>query len=253
MGSHRFCWKLNHSSSRIRSFTNTCFDKMRTGAILRLIVLVSAFLLAAFLAFQLLETHMDIGLSHLLGGTGVIEEENTKTPRNKCGMYKACPENHFAFKMASGAASIVGPKVCLEDEILMSGVRNNVGRGLNIALVNGNTGKLIKSESFDMYSGDVNILIQFLKDIEDGTVVMMATFDDSASKLNTEARKIISALGSSYINSLSFRDNWLFVGGKGIKTKSPFEQYIKNNAETNKYDGWPEVLEMEGCIPQKLD
>lgn len=43
-------------------------------------------------------------------------------------------------------------------------------------------------------------------------------------RLNAEARKLISTLGSSYINSLSFRDNWVFVGGKGIKTKSPFEQ-----------------------------
>ncbi|KAG7324193.1 hypothetical protein KOW79_012209 [Hemibagrus wyckioides] len=225
---------------------------MRTGGILKLIVLVSAFLLAAFLAFQLLEINTDISLSRILGKPGVIDE-STKSTHHKCGLYKACPEHHFAFKMASGAASIVGPKVCLEDEILMSGVRNNVGRGLNIALVNGKTGKLIKTESFDMWGGDVNPLIQFLKDIEEGTVVMMATFDDSSTKLNSEARKLISALGSSYINSLSFRDNWLFVGGKGIKTKSPFEQYIKNNAETNKYEGWPEVLEMEGCIPQKQD
>ncbi|KAK3557771.1 hypothetical protein QTP86_000273 [Hemibagrus guttatus] len=225
---------------------------MRTGGILRLIVLVSAFLLAAFLAFQLLEINMDISLSRILGKPGVTDE-STKSTRHKCGLYKPCPEHHFAFKMASGAASIVGPKICLEDEILMSGVRNNVGRGLNIALVNGKTGKLIKTETFDMWGGDINPLIQFLKGIEEGTVIMMATFDDSSTKLNSDARKLISALGSSYINSLSFRDNWLFVGGKGIKTKSPFEQYIKNNAETNKYEGWPEVLEMEGCIPQKQD
>ncbi|KAI5100203.1 protein FAM3C precursor [Silurus meridionalis] len=177
----------------------------------------------------------------------------TKPARYKCGLYKLCPEDHFSFKMASGAASIVGPKVCLEDDILMSGVKNNVGRGLNIALVNGKTGKLIKTESFDMWAGDVKPLLQFLQDIEEGTVVMMATFDDASTKLNTDARKLISALGSSYINSLGFRDNWLFVGGKGIKTKSPFEQYIKNNGETNKYEGWPEVLEMEGCIPRKRD
>ncbi|MCI4382184.1 hypothetical protein PGIGA_G00260390 [Pangasianodon gigas] len=225
---------------------------MRTGGILKLIVLLSAFLLAAFLASQLLEINMDFNLSRMLVKSGAMEE-STKPTRYKCGLYKPCPEDHFSFKMASGAASIVGPKICLEDNILMSGVKNNVGRGLNIALVNGKTGKLIKTDSFDMWGGDVNPLIKFLKDIEDGTVVMMATFDDSSTKLTSEARKLISALGSSYINSLSFRDNWLFVGGKGIKTKSPFEQYIKNNAEINKYEGWPEVLEMEGCIPRKHD
>ncbi|KAG9345705.1 hypothetical protein JZ751_008849 [Albula glossodonta] len=162
-------------------------------------------------------------------------------------------EGHFAFKMASGAASVVGPKICLEDNIVMSGVKNNVGRGINIALINGKTGELIKTDFFDMWAGDVNVLIKFLKTIEEGTVVMMATFDDSATKLNAEARKMIADLGSSSITTLGFRDNWIFVGGKGIKTKSPFEQHIKNNAETNKYEGWPEVLEMEGCIPARQE
>ncbi|XP_034146126.1 protein FAM3C isoform X2 [Esox lucius] len=155
--------------------------------------------------------------------------------------------------MASGAASVVGPKICLEDNILMSGVKNNVGRGMNFALVNGKTGELIKTEFFDLWAGDVNDVIKFLKTVEEGTVVMVATFDDAATKLNDEAKTMISELGSSSIGSLGFRDNWIFVGGKGIKTKSPFEQHIKNNAETNKYEGWPEVLEMEGCIPQRKD
>lgn len=40
----------------------------------------------------------------------------TKPTRYKCGLYKPCPDDHFSFKMASGAASIVGPKICLEDD-----------------------------------------------------------------------------------------------------------------------------------------
>lgn len=30
-------------------------------------------------------------------------------------------------------------------------------------------------------------------------------------------------------------------------------QHIKNKADTNKFEGWPEVLEMEGCIPRRED
>lgn len=225
---------------------------MRAGGILKLAALVSVFFLAVFLAFQLLEINMDFNLGNVFGSMPV-EEGPTRLERYKCGLSKPCPEGHFSFKMASGAASVVGPKICLEDNILMSGVKNNVGRGINIALVNGKTGDLIKTDHFDMWAGDVNTLITFLKTIEEGTVVMMATFDDSASKLNDESRKMIGELGSSSISTLGFRDNWIFVGGKGIKTKSPFEQHIKNHAETNKYEGWPEVLEMEGCIPQRQE
>uniref|UniRef100_A0AAQ6IS01 ILEI/PANDER domain-containing protein n=1 Tax=Anabas testudineus TaxID=64144 RepID=A0AAQ6IS01_ANATE len=180
-------------------------------------------------------------------------KQATRPGRYKCGLSKPCPPGHFAFKMTSGAASVVGPRICLEDKSLMSGVKNNVGRGINIALVNGRTGELIKTDHFDMWAGDVAPLIKLLKEIEEGTVVMIASFDDPSTKLNDEARKLIADLGSSVITNLGFRDNWIFVGGKGIKTKSPFEQHIKNSADTNKFEGWPEVLEMEGCIPQRQE
>lgn len=216
-----------------------------------MVAILSAFLLAIFLVFELLEINKEFRLDSIFARSMPSDDAPTAAPRYKCGLSKACPVGHFSFKMASGAASVVGPKICLEDNILMSGVKNNVGRGINVVLVNGETGALIKTAYYDMWAGDVVPFIKFLKEIPDGTVVMMATFDDPATKLNEEARKLISELGSSVVNTLKFRDNWIFVGGKGIKTKTPFEQHIKNSGDTNKYEGWPEVLEMEGCIPQR--
>ncbi|XP_018621147.1 protein FAM3C-like [Scleropages formosus] len=226
---------------------------MRTSGVLKVAVLVSILSLMVFFVVQFLNVNLNFNLGNLFVSSASSIREPSKPPQYKCRLSKPCPDRHFAFKMASGAASVVGPKICLEDNILMSSVKNNVGRGINIALVNGKTGDLIKTGVFDMWAGDVKPLIAFLKTIEEGTVVMMATFDDAATKLNDEAKQLISELGSSSISTLSFRDNWIFVGGKGIKTKSPFEQHIKNSAETNKYEGWPEVLEMEGCIPARED
>ncbi|XP_060932653.1 protein FAM3C [Limanda limanda] len=228
---------------------------VRAAGVLKLAALVTAFLFAVFLTFQLLETNMDFDLSSIMLRAQPANDVPTKPSvvRHKCGISKSCPPKHFAFKMASGAASVVGPKMCLEDKILMSAVKNNVGRGLNIALVDAKTGQGGKTASFDLWAGDVAPFIKFLNEIEDGTIVLIASFDDSSTKLTVEARKLIADLGSSEIHNLGFRDNWIFVGGKGIKTKSPFEQHLKNNAETNKFEGWPEVLEMEGCIPQRQD
>ncbi|XP_037099503.1 protein FAM3C isoform X1 [Syngnathus acus] len=226
---------------------------VRTGGILKLAALISAFIMGIYLAFQLLEIRMEFRLGSVMGKSGPLEDGSAKRVGHKCGRSKPCPAGQFAFKMSSGAASVVGPKMCLEDKMLMSAVKNNVGRGINIALVNGRTGVLNKTDFFDMWAGNVAPLIQLLKGIEDGTVVMMASFDDPSTKLNDEARKLIADLGSSAINNVGFRDNWIFVGGKGIKTKSPFEQHIKNSADTNKFEGWPEVLEMEGCVPRRED
>ncbi|NXX84488.1 FAM3D protein, partial [Urocolius indicus] len=73
--------------------------------------------------------------------------------QHKCGNQKDCSSNYFAFKIISGAANVVGPSICFDGMILMSSVKNNIGRGLNIALVNGTSGQLLKVDTFDMYSG----------------------------------------------------------------------------------------------------
>lgn len=41
--------------------------------------------------------------------------------------------------------------MCFENHIIMSPVKNNVGRGLNITLVNGTMGLVPRHNSFDMY------------------------------------------------------------------------------------------------------
>ncbi|XP_044539065.1 protein FAM3A isoform X4 [Gracilinanus agilis] len=176
----------------------------------------------------------------------------------KCGLPQPCPEQHLAFRVVSGAANVIGPKICLEDKMLMSSVKDNVGRGLNIALVNGDlpptsrvNGELLEARSFDMWAGDVNDLLKFIRPLHEGTLVFVASYDDPATKMNEETRKIFSELGSSNAKELAFRDSWVFVGAKGVQDKSPFEQHVKNSKSTNKYEGWPEALELEGCIPQR--
>ncbi|KAB0388688.1 hypothetical protein E2I00_004534, partial [Balaenoptera physalus] len=147
----------------------------------------------------------------------------------KCGLPQPCPEEHLAFRMVSGAANVIGPKICLEDRI----------------------GELIEARAFDMWAGDVNDLLKFIRPLHEGTLVFVASYDDPATKMNEETRKLFSDLGSKNVKDLAFRDSWVFVGAKGVQNKSPFEQHVKNSKHTNKYEGWPEALEMEGCIPRR--
>lgn len=225
---------------------------MRVSGVIRCTVLF----LTLLSTWVILETYFQrswkaISLRSWLGATKKPSSE--KLPRHKCGNQKSCPQDYFAFKIISGAANVVGPSMCFEDMILMSSVKNNIGRGLNIALVNGTTGQLLKTDSFDMYSGDVTKLQTFLQGIMRGTLVLVASFDDPATKMNDQVRAYFTELGSSEVGKLGFRDNWVFLGAKGLMSKSPFEKHIKNDKETNKYDGWPELLDMEGCAPRKMD
>ncbi|XP_051483626.1 protein FAM3D isoform X2 [Apus apus] len=225
---------------------------MRVTVIIRYMALFLTLLGTWFI----LQTYLDqnwktISLRSWLGSTKKSSSE--QPPKHKCGNKRSCPQNHFAFKIISGAANVVGPSLCFNDVILMSSVKNNIGRGLNIALVNGSSGQLLKESTFDTYSGDINKLDTFLQGIKDGTFVLVASYDDASTKMNNKVRAHFVKLGSSHVNNLGFRDNWVFLGAKGLKNRSPFEEHIKNDKETNKYDGWPELLEMEGCAPRKMD
>ncbi|XP_032179749.1 protein FAM3D isoform X2 [Mustela erminea] len=181
-----------------------------------------------------------------------LDSKKVEVVRTKCGLSKPCPDNFFAFKISSGAANVVGPTMCFENRVIMSPVKNNVGRGLNFALVNGTTGVVLTQKCFDMYSGDITLLVKFLKEIPEGTLVLVASYDDPGTKMNDETRKLLTNLGSSYAKQLGFRDSWVFLGARDLRDKSPFEQFLKNNPDTNKYEGWPELLELEGCVPRKI-
>ncbi|KAM9113388.1 protein FAM3A isoform 2-T2 [Pangshura tecta] len=225
---------------------------MRLAGPLRVVVIILTAGLTWILVSLLLGTQS--GFSRLQQLLSSPENPPTAEPRPrryKCGLPQPCPEQHLAFRLVSGAANVIGPKICLEDKMLMSSMKNNVGRGLNIALVNGVNGELIDARFFDMWAGDVNELLKFIRTLHEGTLVFVASYDDPATKMNEETRRIFSELGSSVAKELGFRDSWVFVGAKGVQDKSPFEQHTKNSKSTNKYEGWPEALEMEGCIPQR--
>ncbi|XP_048210830.1 protein FAM3D isoform X2 [Perognathus longimembris pacificus] len=222
---------------------------MRVSGLIRLFALV--FVLVAMWIFLRSYSSFNRKTVRLPRWLGMAPPE-IRVEKNKCGLSKSCPDNFFAFKICSGAANVVGPSMCFENEIIMSPVKNNVGRGLNIALVNGSTGHVLRQSSFDMYSGDAKLLVKFLVEIPEGMLVLVASYDDPGTKMNDEIRKLFSNLGSTYAKQLGFRDSWVFLGARDLKNKSPFEQYLKNTPDTNKYEGWPELLELEGCVPRKV-
>ncbi|XP_039988265.1 protein FAM3C-like isoform X2 [Xiphias gladius] len=178
---------------------------------------------------------------------------SAKPSAGSCATQGGCPDDHISFFIQSGAANVVAPKICIQNQLVLGTVLNNAGYGINIVILNGKTGEVIKTNHFDMYGGDVKPFIELLKSIEKGSVVLMASYDEPSSKLNEDAKKLIAELGSSMIQSLGFRDNWVFVGGKGTEVKTNYEKYLKNDNANNKYENWPELIDMQGCIPKYLE
>lgn len=210
--------------------------------------IVAALTLATFSIF-LIQKYSDVfGLTtEKTRQTEILKME--KKPENPCPT-TICSKEHFSFYIQSGAGNVIPPKICFRNELILGSAKKNAGVGINVAIIKGQTGEIIRTGHYDMYGGDVKPLVEFLKTIETGSIVLIASYDEPASKLNEEARELILDLGSSSIKTLGFRDNWIFVGGKGATVQSPFEKHLKNELKNNKYDGWPELIEISGCIPK---
>lgn len=170
----------------------------------------------------------------------------------KCSLSKACPPNTYAFHIWSGAADIVGPKICFNGKIIMSHVLNNIGTGINIVVINNEHGVVEKFGFLNMDHGDKKKIMDFLETIPTGSIVLLASFRDVTPKMTDEMRNLFEAMGSSMIKSIKRRDGWVFAGKKGVKEKSIFESVAVNDKDTNLYDEWPRVVEVAGCYPKKL-
>ena len=104
-------------------------------------------------------------------------------------------------------------------------------RGLNVAVINEITGQKLFCTSFDTFI-DQSAAIAFAELIENlpsGRIVAIAVQDDATSNLNHRARKAGESLGSSLINSLSFRDAWAMIGQKGTAPGTAAESFSSDS------------------------
>ncbi|XP_010217715.1 PREDICTED: protein FAM3B-like, partial [Tinamus guttatus] len=56
--------------------------------------------------------------------------------RQKCDHWSPCSPGSYAYRVLSGGGKEKLAKICFEDELLISEAKGNVGRGINIAIVN---------------------------------------------------------------------------------------------------------------------
>ncbi|TNN84382.1 Protein FAM3C [Liparis tanakae] len=139
------------------------------------------------------------------------QQSRTTLTGPKCSLTRICPSDHFALQIISGAANVIGPKICFDD---------------------------------------AEYILAYLKEIQPGMIVLVASFDDVTPKMTDDMREVFVGMGSTLIKSVKPRDSWVFAGKAGTENRSLFEKQAVNDEETNIYEGWPEIVEMAGCIPK---
>ncbi|XP_078103593.1 protein FAM3C [Sander vitreus] len=225
---------------------------MRCQAVLRLAVTIVVLItwLIAIKSFDVQEKARHILGFNVIDQITLKSKTATTTPEPKCSLSRVCPPDHFALHISSGAADVVGPKICFDGKIIMSHVLNNVGPGLNIVVLNGENGIIEKCGYLNMKIGNPEDILAYLKAIKPGMIVLVASFDDVATKMTKEMMEVFVGMGSTLIKSVKHRDNWVFAGRAGTENRSLFEKHAVNDEKANIYERWPEMVEVGGCLPR---
>lgn len=214
-----------------------------------------AWYLGYLFAEVLPENTVEMAMNNL---QSIAEKPVVRAPppkRQKCDHWVGCPDNTYAYRLLSGGGKDSYPKICFEDELLVGQKKNNAGRGMNMAIVNYATGKAVDTKVFDMYEGDFSgPMVKFINDAPTGSILLISTYDDGATKLTEDAKKTIEGLGCKDIRNIRFRSSWVCIGIKGVKFPSDLQKEKINHSDNNKnrYAGWPAEIQIEGCLPRDL-
>ncbi|XP_064924546.1 protein FAM3B isoform X2 [Columba livia] len=157
--------------------------------------------------------------------------------RQKCDHWSPCSPGSYSYRILSGGGKAKLAKICFEDDLLISKEKGNVGRGINIAIVNYHSGEMMT----------------FIKNAPEGSLLLMVTQDEGSTRLKNDAKKLVEELGSKQIWNIKFRSSWAFIAAKGFKLPDDIQkEKIIHSDKNNRYSGWPAEIQIEGCIPRNL-
>ncbi|GMS97494.1 hypothetical protein PENTCL1PPCAC_19669 [Pristionchus entomophagus] len=165
----------------------------------------------------------------------------------QCGHTPKCGEDLLPMHFYSGANKDDHPRMCVGGRMVFAAGLNDAGRGLNVAVIDQKSRKIVKTGHFDTYEKDSTSLELFLDGLGEGDIVAVVSFDEASSMLSDMAKQIFYELGSSMVHRLKFRASWFFVGQKGIRVFSPFEDlnFPAGNA-------WATPIDASICVPGSL-
>ncbi|XP_016076643.1 PREDICTED: protein FAM3B [Miniopterus natalensis] len=223
----------------------------------RALVFIFASMCAWYSGYLVAELVPDVPLSSAVYSIGIINErpilKALAPKREKCHHWTLCPPNTYAYLLLSGGGRDKYAKICFQDELLIGEKAGNVGKGINIAIVDYVTGKVIAAQYFDTFQGDNSgPMTKFIQDAPAKSLLFMVTHNDGSSRLKEEAKKAIEALGSKEIRNMRFRSSWVFFAAKGFELPAAIqtEKIDHSDIIKNRYSDWPAEIQLEGCIPK---
>ncbi|CAD5116976.1 unnamed protein product [Dimorphilus gyrociliatus] len=134
--------------------------------------------------------------------------------KSKIDTFKRSPirVRNVAIEILSSHSKVsvtVGGTTVLDDS------NEKTGRGIHVVVLNEVTASVMAYRNFDTYvRGEDVFLLEFLRDISNGRIIILAIKDEGSFSLGNETRAYIKSLGSIHAPNLRWRDMWSLVAAK---------------------------------------
>ncbi|CAF4346235.1 unnamed protein product, partial [Rotaria sp. Silwood2] len=179
-----------------------------------------------------------------------LQPENRQTKRLSvpdvgCEIDQTCSYDSIPYKVTSGAGTEKYPIICFNNKLLVhKNLKDSkISRGSNIVVIDSKTYDVKSVETFDTYlEGKVNAYIYDKRKLNDGDILILASFDEMTYGLRDASLSLLENYGSQLIKKVKYRDSFVMIGQKGLARGKAIEMHQSKGKRD-----FGSVAQISGC------
>ncbi|CAF3773594.1 unnamed protein product [Rotaria sordida] len=144
-----------------------------------------------------------------------------------CEIDEKCSYDSIPYKVISGTGTEQYPIICFNNKLLVhKNIKDlKIGRGSNIVVVDGKTYDVKFIETFDTYLEENFFLRTLRLKLNDGDILILASFDEMVYALREASLSLLENYGSQVIKKVKYRDSFVMIGQKGLARGKAIEMH----------------------------
>ncbi|CAF2618163.1 unnamed protein product [Rotaria sp. Silwood2] len=148
-------------------------------------------------------------------------------PDAGCEIDEKCSDDAIPYKIISGDGVEKYPIICFNNKLLVhKNLKDSkIGRGINLVAFDGTTLDVKITDTFDTYLEETFFLRTLKVNLNDGDIVILASFDEMTYGLKEASLSILERYGSQLIKIIKFRDSFVMLGQKGLARGKAIEMH----------------------------
>ncbi|CAF3441279.1 unnamed protein product [Rotaria socialis] len=148
-------------------------------------------------------------------------------PDAGCEIDEKCADDAIPYKIVSGDGIEKYPIICFNNKLLVHKNLKDakIGRGINLVALDSVTYDVKLTETYDTYIEETFLLRTLKVTLNDGDIIILASFDEMTYGLKEASLSILEKYGSQLIKIIKFRDSFVMIGQKGLARGKAVEMH----------------------------